>query len=111
VILCEEIQGLFVSHIPGQAAADKKKKADLLEEFFRTRSWTAVEGLRSSVLRDGLLKLRGKLAPGSVPAQAAQPQDPDVDFGDPAAKNAPDSTSLTDQPPPEEPAGEGEAQA
>jgi hypothetical protein len=40
-----------VNAYPGQAAADKKAKADLIHMAFGTRSWTAVESLDSKRLR------------------------------------------------------------
>ncbi|HEV2418656.1 MAG TPA: hypothetical protein VGX94_12695 [Terriglobia bacterium] len=60
-ILAEEIQGLLVAHIPGQAAKDKQEKAQLMFDAFKTRSWTAVEDLSSQTLRHGLAFLRDKL--------------------------------------------------
>jgi hypothetical protein len=57
-ILCEEIQGEIVAMYPGQTAAEKKEKADLLERLFETRSWTKVEGYDSGKLRAGLHTLR-----------------------------------------------------
>lgn len=59
-IICEEVQGIITSVIPGQSAEDKKKKTDLVQEIFGTRSWTAVESMESSKLRDGLSKLKAK---------------------------------------------------
>lgn len=60
-ILCEEIQGVMVSAIPGQSAEDKRRKADLLATVFGTRSWTAVETMHSEKLREGLRKLMAAL--------------------------------------------------
>jgi len=60
-ILCEEIQGLLLKYYPSQASADKKKKADIIEMFFNTRSWTKVENLDSETLRSGLEGIREKL--------------------------------------------------
>lgn len=60
-IFCEEIQGLLVSKIPGQKAEDKKRKADLIDAVFSTRSWTKVEGLSSGRLKQGLAELRTAL--------------------------------------------------
>lgn len=57
-ILCEEIQGEIVDMYPGQSAVEKKAKADLIFENFNTRSWTAVEGMRLEVLKDGLARIR-----------------------------------------------------
>ena len=62
-IFAEEIQGLLTAHYPGQTAADKKEKADLLWDTFHTRSWTAVENTDSKRLKDGLSRLRFKLEP------------------------------------------------
>ncbi len=64
-ILMEEVQGLLVSHFPGQAAAEKKAKADLLEEHFGTRSWTAIEQRTPAEVRRGLHSLREKLEEGA----------------------------------------------
>lgn len=57
-ILCEEAQGLIVSIYPGQTAAEKKNKVDLIEQCFGTRSWTAVESMESSKLKVALDALR-----------------------------------------------------
>jgi hypothetical protein len=43
-IALEEIQAEIVKMFPGMTAEDKKLKAELIEELFETRSWTAVEG-------------------------------------------------------------------
>lgn len=69
-ILCEEIQGALVAQWPGQTAADKKAKADLIYETFGTRSWTAVESLSSAELRAGLEQIRTKLAGETDGAEA-----------------------------------------
>lgn len=60
-ILTEEIQGLLTSHVPGMGAEDKKRKADLLQKHFGTRSWTAVESTHSDKLRVGLAALKQEL--------------------------------------------------
>lgn len=57
VIFCEEIQGILTQSFPGQSAAEKKAKVDLLEKAFGTRSWTAVENLDSKKLKEGKDKL------------------------------------------------------
>lgn len=49
-IALEEIQEEIVKLYPGQTAGDKKGKADLVEELFLTRSWTAVENLSLETL-------------------------------------------------------------
>lgn len=66
-ILAEEIQGLLVAKIPGQAAADKKRKADLMHQAFDTRSWTAIEALPSARLKSGLSYLRKLLEESALP--------------------------------------------
>lgn len=69
-ILSEEIQALLVQHIPGQAAVDKKRKADLLMDTFGTGSWTKIsEDTKSDILRDGLARMKEKLtATAETPA-------------------------------------------
>ncbi len=74
-ILCEEIQGLLVAHIPGQSAVDKKRKADLMNEFFGTRSWTAIEGMPSHTLRDGLIQLRAELEGDGPPPEMTEDEE------------------------------------
>lgn len=41
-ILCEKVEGELVRAMPGQSAAEKKLKADVLEACFRSRSWTEI---------------------------------------------------------------------
>src|SRR5262249_1971338 len=41
-IVVDEIQTLLVLHVPGQAAADKKRKAELIRKHFNA-SWTEIE--------------------------------------------------------------------
>lgn len=59
-IFCEEIQGEIVAKYPGQSAEDKKTKADLLQKFFGTRSWTKIESMDSDQLKNGLNALRAE---------------------------------------------------
>lgn len=79
-IVSEEVQGVLVSVFPGQSAQEKKAKADILQECFGTRSWTAIESMDSGKLRVGLAKMREKLKiesrqaeppPATEPAPAA----------------------------------------
>lgn len=63
VVLSEEIQGLLLKHHPSQSVDDKKAKADLLEMFADTRSWTAVENMHSDKLRSILDDMRAHLEP------------------------------------------------
>lgn len=57
-IYCEEIQGEIVSKYPGQSSDEKRLKADLMQKFFGTRSWTKIESLDSVALKSGLDALR-----------------------------------------------------
>lgn len=57
-IAAEEIQGSMVALFPGQDAASKKAKADLLDALFATRSWTAVESKSVEALEHGVKVLR-----------------------------------------------------
>ena len=45
-IVLDEIESLIVYHIPGQAAADKKRKIELLRTHFEA-SWTEMESVMS----------------------------------------------------------------
>jgi hypothetical protein len=60
-ILCEEIQGVLVNRWPGQTAAEKKAKLDLLDEVLHTRSWTKVENTDSGKLRAALKTMMEKI--------------------------------------------------
>ncbi len=51
-IVIDEIQTLLVLHIPGQAAADKQRRAALIKKYFNA-SWTEIEEVMP------LLALRG----------------------------------------------------
>ena len=53
-IFSEEVMGLMTSAFPGQSAADKKAKADILHITFQTRSWTAVENMEAWKIKQGL---------------------------------------------------------
>lgn len=61
VILCEEIAELMKKYYPSQSVEDKQKRADLLEQFFDTRSWTAVENKKSEELKSGYEGMKAKL--------------------------------------------------
>lgn len=41
-VAAEEIQGMLVKYIPGQAASDKAEKVKILQKVFGTTSWTKV---------------------------------------------------------------------
>jgi hypothetical protein len=70
-IYCEEIQGEMVKAYPGQSAEEKKQKALILEQFFQTKSWTAVENMNSEKLKKGLEALRVHLM-GVKPPETAK---------------------------------------
>jgi hypothetical protein len=70
-IWAEEIAELLKKHHPSQSVDDKQKRADLLEKFFETRSWTAVENMRSVKLESAFYMLRDQLEP---PPQDAKPE-------------------------------------
>lgn len=60
-VLSEEIQGELTSRLPGQDAESKKRKADLLQKHFGTRSWTAIEkNTPSDKLKAGLATLKAE---------------------------------------------------
>lgn len=62
-ILAEEIAELLKKHYPSQSVEDKQNRSALLEEFFDTRSWTAVENMRSGQLSAGFAAMKAKLEP------------------------------------------------
>jgi hypothetical protein len=62
-IYAEEIAELLKKYHPSQSVEDKQKRMDLAEQFFDTRSWTAVETMHSDILKSGLDALREKLEP------------------------------------------------
>lgn len=66
-VLCEEIAELMKKHHPSQSVEDKQARADLMEQFFSTRSWTAIENMPSGILRDGYESLKDKLEPLAPP--------------------------------------------
>lgn len=98
-IICEEIQGAIASAIPGQGADDKKRKADLLLNVFGTRSWTAVQGMKSDSLRSCLRKLHDALGERPVPP----PTDDDVPMSFPPTQQqaAPVNPATQPKPTPE----------
>lgn len=60
-IYCESIIELMKKYYPSQSVDDKQKRADLLEKHFGTRSWTAVEGMHSTELKQRYEKLKNDL--------------------------------------------------
>lgn len=57
-IAAEEVQAALVALWPGQDAASKKAKVDILDALFATRSWTAVENKSVEDLERGVGVLR-----------------------------------------------------
>jgi hypothetical protein len=64
-IWSEEIIELMKKHYPGQTADEKQKKAELLERFFDTRSWTKVENMNSETLKSKFHEMKASLEPTS----------------------------------------------
>lgn len=79
-ILCEEIQGVIVSRWPGQTSEEKKAKSEIVFKIFNTRSWTKVEGMQSTDLRDGLVRLKRELGIEDPPPPVTDKGD-DTDLG------------------------------
>lgn len=52
-IALDEVKEEIAKMIPGQGAADKKAKADALEQAFGTRSWAKVESMKLDQLKTG----------------------------------------------------------
>jgi len=61
-MLLEEIEGIMVQAAPGQSAAEKKFKIDILEAVFGTRSWTKATETPLSQLPTKLIELQDYIA-------------------------------------------------
>lgn len=57
IIALEEIRDIMVKHYPGQSAADKKIKGDLLEKHLGTRTWERIETLKRYEIEEGRNKI------------------------------------------------------
>lgn len=57
-IYLEEIQGIITQLFPGQTAAEKKLKVDILENVFNTRSWRQIEISSTEQLKLGLDRMK-----------------------------------------------------
>lgn len=66
-IWSEEIAELLKKHFPSQGAEDKQKRADMIEAFFETRSWTKVESMQSDKLKEKFLEMKAFLEPVAYP--------------------------------------------
>lgn len=71
-IWSEEIAELLKKHHPSQTVEDKQKRADLLEKFFGTRSWTAVESMKAERLEFAFGELRAHLEPSEKPVEVLE---------------------------------------
>ena len=60
-IWSEEVQALMLEAHPGQTAADKKAKAELLRSVFDTGSWTKVETMPSEKIKAGYQTMKAML--------------------------------------------------
>lgn len=60
-IWAEEILELMKKHAPSQSTEDKQKRSDWMHQYFDTRSWTKVESMHSSVLREKFQLMRTEL--------------------------------------------------
>jgi hypothetical protein len=71
VIWSEEIAELMKKHYPTRGVEDNQKKADLLERHFGTRSWTAVENMKSAKLEMAFYVMRTELEPQAIAEEKA----------------------------------------
>lgn len=97
--LLEEVQATLVSRYPGQTAADKDAKAQLLEQAFGSRSWAVVKAMDEQTLRAGLEKLRR-------PAEAGRAQEADRGGNPPVTREH--ASHQEQQPAPKERPQEGD---
>ncbi|MBJ9624567.1 AAA family ATPase [Burkholderia multivorans] len=76
-IWCEEIAELLKKYYPSQTADDKKSRQDLIEQFFDTRSWTRVEGMKADLLKQAYEDMRVHLEEkfSNSPSQPAEGSD------------------------------------
>lgn len=73
-IISEEIQGEILKYYPGQTVEEKKTKADLLETFFNSRSWTKIsEQTSSDFLKRQFVEMKNYLE------EKHQPEQPEVE--------------------------------
>lgn len=73
-IWAEEIKGLMIKHgLDGTSADVKKRRVELLQEVFGTTSWTKIENLHSSAIKNGYERMRAQLDPESIKATEPEP--------------------------------------
>ena len=99
-IVVDEIQTLLVLHVPGQAAADKKRKAELIRKHF-SAAWTEIEEVMPLFdLRAGYDALHRELegVPSRYAAAPAAPSHGDgiPEFLDRRKANGPAEASYVD---------------
>lgn len=73
-IWCEEITELLKKYYPSQSTDDKTARMNLLEQFFDTRSWTKVEGMKADFLKKAFEDMRLHLEAKFEPAQQTEGQ-------------------------------------
>lgn len=74
-IWSEEILELLKKHYPSQSVEDKQKRADLLEQYFDTRSWTKVEkSTRSEDLKSGYKAMKERFEAETTPEAPVSPE-------------------------------------
>lgn len=56
-IALEEIKDLLMKHYPGQSADEKKHKADIIEKYFNTRTWSRIETINFHSIIEGRNKI------------------------------------------------------
>jgi len=78
-ILIEEIRGELNSRYPGAVGKDAAQKMEYLYRHLGTRSWTALEGYTSDVLRSALQAVRKELGVRPSPAPAAAAAEGDLE--------------------------------
>ncbi len=95
-IVVDEIQSLMVLHIPGQAAADKKRKLELLRKHFDA-SWTEIEEVMTLLrLRAGYDSLHRELE-GKPSRYASKQELMRGDFKEIAARTEPLAQIMNDE--------------
>jgi hypothetical protein len=96
-IAVDEIQSLLVLHIPGQSAADKQRKIQLIRKHFDNKSWTEIEEIMPLFdLRAGYDSLHHELEgkPSRYNAPQIVPGDYDVIKSDAKPHTAAEQTAL-----------------
>lgn len=77
-ILVEKIQAEIATMYPGQTAADKKARIELMKTFFNTNSWTEIEKrIGAAKLGEGHAKLQAHALERANSAETATAGDPD----------------------------------